>query len=144
MGLQDIAPPEVMAKKFEIRGGSIEVHGVKTKDWVALQRRFPELRIGLNGEKPDENTIITAVEGLVPAVIAAGLGVLGDPESEALIVDRLTDGEQMMIFGVIMEFTAPESKANQGPLLESPPRDGQTMNGIVEPPMMNSQQLSML
>lgn len=143
MGLMDIAPPEVMTKKFEIRGGSIEVHGIKTKDWVALQRRFPELRIGLNGEKPDETTIMTAVEGLVPAVIAAGLGVLGDEASEALIVDRLTDGEQMMIFGVIMEFTAPEPKANQGPLLKSPP-DGQTMNGIAEPPMMNSQQLSML
>lgn len=114
-GLLDIAPPEIVTKRFEIRGGAIEVRGVKNREWAILQRRFPELnklmetseeeRAGLR----EENLALNA-GGIVAAIIAAGLGFCGDVDTEELIEDKLTEDEQIEIFGAVMELTAEQNK----------------------------------
>lgn len=154
MGLMDIAPPEIVTKHFEVRGGTLEVRGIKTREWVALQQRFPELRAGMNGEPPDSQVVITAVDGLVPAIIAAALGAIGDEITEGLIVERLSESEQMVIFGVVMELTAGGTEQlvegkKSGPLAKSmgknrPPTVEHLPNGNAETPMKNSQQPSLL
>lgn len=117
-GLLDIAPPEIITKRFEIRGGAIEVRGLKNREWAILQRRFPDLqklmelpeeeRMGMN----QENVGLSA-DGIVTAIIAAGLGFCGNSETEELINDRLTEDEQVEIFGAIMELTAEQNKPKE-------------------------------
>lgn len=140
-GLLDIAPPEVATKKFEIRGGTLEVRALRNIERAMLMRRFPQLRA--LGERSaaaavtapaemavtpvDPEMAIAGIE-LMSAVIAAGLGNVGDAKTEALIADRLTDEEQAEVFHAIMGLTP-------APLAGSPAEAGQDANGAQ--PMMN-------
>lgn len=127
-GLLDIAPPEIVAERIEIRGGTLEVRGLRNREWVALLRRFPELRqpqvLGaddLDAEKID------LMEKIMPAAIAAGLGVSGDETTEELVRERLSESEQQQVFNAIMRLTNPPS-----PLAESPAQAGQSSAGAAE------------
>lgn len=137
-GLLDIAPPEVAIQKFDIRGGTLEVRALRNIERAMLMRRFPQLRT--LGERaaaavsdPEKATItdpeiaIAGIE-LMSAVIAAGLGNVGDTKTEELIADRLTDDEQGEIFHAIMGLTP-------APLAGSPAEAGQDANGVK--PMAN-------
>lgn len=107
-GLLDIAPPEIVTAHFEIRGGSIDVRGIRNREWAMLLQRFPELRPALGGgAAPTEDVVLSAIDGLFPAIIAAGLGNCGDKKTETLIRQRLSEPEQMAVFSTIMELTAP-------------------------------------
>lgn len=123
-GLLDIAPPEIAAERIDIRGTELEVRGIRNRDWAALLRRFPELRKQAAGIAVTEEDMAVASIEVMPAVIAAGLGNLGDAKTEALIVERLTDAEQAEVFGAVMRLTNPPS-----PLAESPAAAGQKHNG---------------
>lgn len=115
MGLLDIAPPEIVTRKFEVRGGTLEVRGITNKEYVILLRRFPEWQKQLNGEDVD---LTEMVDQLLSAVIAAGLGAIGDEETEALVIDRLTDSERTIVFRAIMELTSPQSSSALRPLAD--------------------------
>lgn len=137
MGLLDIAPPEIVTKRFEIRGGTIDIMPIRARDWAAILQRFPQIKPG------DETTMLSSIDGLVPAIIAAGLGACGDAETESLIVERLNDAEQVAIFGEIMRLTAPSDDA--APLLVSPVKEsGPRPNGSAKMQTKNSQQPSLL
>ncbi len=119
-GLLDIAPPEIAAETFEFRGGSLTVRGIRNREWAMLLRRFPELRKQAAGiAVPEEDMAAASIE-VMPAVIAAGAGNIGDEAIEGLIVERLTDAEQAEVFGTIMRLTHPPL-----PLAESPVAAGQ-------------------
>lgn len=114
-GLLDIAPPEILTKRFEIRGGAIEVRGIKNREWAILQRRFPELNKLMETSEEEragmtEENIALNANGIVAAIIAAGLGFCGNEETEELINDRLLEDEQVEIFGAVMELTAEQNK----------------------------------
>lgn len=121
-GLLDIAPPEIATERFEIRGGHVEVRGIRNKEWAALLRRFPDLmrqQVSGNGEvDPD---MLDRLCEIMPPVIAAAAGACGDAGSEAAIAERLTESEQQQIFNAIMRLTNPPS-----PLAESPVAAGQS------------------
>lgn len=120
-GLLDIAPPEIAAETFEFRGGSLTVRGIRNREWAMLLRRFPELRKQAAGiAVPEEDMAAASIE-IMPAVIAAGAGNIGDEKTETLIVERLTDAEQAEVFGAVMRLTNPPAS----PLAESPVAAGQ-------------------
>lgn len=119
-GLLDIAPPEILAERIDIRGTELEVRGIRNREWAALLRRFPELRKQAAGiAVPEEDMAFVSIE-VMPAVIAAGLGNIGDAKTETLICERLTDAEQAEVFGAVMRLTNPPP-----PLAESPVAAGQ-------------------
>lgn len=148
-GLLDIAPPEIVTKRFEIRGGAVEVRGIKNREWAILQRRFPELNKLMETSEEErarmtEENLALNANGIVAAIIAAGLGACGDENIEELINDRLLENEQIMVFGAIMELTAEQNKeelrkteAKIGPLANG---GGKTKSASTN----NSPQLSLL
>lgn len=149
MGLLDIAPAEVLTKEFTIRGGTLVVRGVKNKEWIELLKRFPDVRKLINGDVMDVmEAYLAAVDGLIPAIIATGLGVCGDTKSEELVVERLSEAEQYAIFEAVMVLGATEkneARKKANPLPQSPETGNQTPNGSLEPtPKMDLQQPSLL
>lgn len=129
MGLADIAPAEVVARQIEIRGETLTVRGVKNKEWVVLLERFPEVAKLLNGQNMSMMEIYSsAVDGVIPAIIATGLGNCGDQNTETLIADRLSEAEQFALFEVVMEMGAAETEEARkkiNPLRRSPQTGGQ-------------------
>lgn len=120
-GILDIAPPEISTETFEIRGGSIEVRGLRNREWAALLRRFPELRQQQIAAAEDLSPeMVDRMEAVMPAVIAAAAGTCGDENIEAAIADRLTESEQVAVFSAVMRLTMPPA-----PLAGSPVAAGQ-------------------
>lgn len=106
-GLLDIAPPEIAAERFDIRGGYLEVRGIRNREWAVLLRRFPDLmRQQPEGADVDPE-MLDRMDTMIPAVIAAATGACGDAGIEAAIAERLTEAEQQHIFGVVMRLTNP-------------------------------------
>lgn len=124
-GILDIAPPEILTETFEIRGGKLEVRGLRNREWAALLRRFPELR---NQQAIDPNDLddetLNRMAMVMPPVIAAAAGTCGDEGIEAAIAERLTEAEQTAIFAAVMRLTSPPA-----PLAGSPAGAGQVANG---------------
>lgn len=130
-GLLDIAPPEIMARTFEIRGGKLTVRAIMNKEWLALLNRFSEIKKLIDGEAMNVTELYQSAEGLVPAIIATGLGNCGDEETEKLIVDKLSEAEQFAILEAILEIGAAEkteARKKVNPLLQSP-ETGNPPNG---------------
>lgn len=117
-GILDIAPPEIATERFDIRGGHVEVRGLRNREWAALLRRFPDLMKQVNGGEVDPEMLERMV-AIMPAVIAAAAGTAGDEAVEAAISERLTEPEQQHIFNAIMRLTNPL------PLAGSPVAAGQ-------------------
>lgn len=123
-GILDIAPPEIATERFDIRGGHVEVRGLKNREWAALLRRFPDLMRQVNGGEVDPEMLERMV-AIMPAVIAAAAGTAGDEAVEAAISERLTEPEQQQIFNAIMRLTNPPAPLAGGPAAEA----GQAANG---------------
>lgn len=124
-GILDIAPPEIATETFEIRGGKLEVRGLRNREWAALLRRFPELREQQNTQADELSPeMVDRMETVMPAVIAAAAGTCGNEEIEAAIAQRLTDAEQVAVFSTVMRLTMPPA-----PLAGSPVAAGQESGG---------------
>lgn len=133
----DIAPPEIATERFEIRGGAVEVRGLRNREWAALLRRFPDLLRQQTADGEANPDFLDRMESILPAVIAAAVGACGDAESEKAIAERLTEPEQAQIFAAIMRLTNPPS-----PLAESPAPAGQVAGNGSAAPTSTPQQLS--
>lgn len=125
-GLLDIAPPEARTETIDIRGTLLEVRGLRNREWAIVLNRFPQLRRregeeggGKPGGTVDEDSALASLDAIVP-VIAAGLGKIGDRETEAQILERLSDEEQGRLFAAIMRLTLPAP----GPLADAPAAAG--------------------
>ena len=108
VSITEIAPP-LAGRTVMVLGTEIEIYGVTNRQWAVLARRFPELKrkiAGLEVAKDDE-----AVSGMesIPAIIAAGLGKLGDDETEAA-VDRLPGEAQVALMSAIMDLSFPPAR----------------------------------
>lgn len=114
-GILDIAPPEIVTERFEIRGGLLEVRALRNREWAALLRRFPEMQQTMAAAGEPSGDLLDELDVIVPAVIAAGAGACGDERTEALIVERLTEAERAEIFGAIMRLTMPPAPLAGGP-----------------------------
>lgn len=137
-GLLDIAPAEIVTKSFDIRGGTLTIRGIKNKEWLALLARFPDIKKLIDGTGMNMVDVFeSAVEGLIPAIVAAGLGNCGDEATEELVRDRLNEAEQFAIFEAIMEIGAVEKEAARrkvNPLPKSPETEpGNLLNGSTNP-----------
>jgi hypothetical protein len=137
-GILDIAPPEIVTERFDIRGGYLEVRALRNREWAMLARRFPDvIRDGgltLGDDLAPET--IDRIDALMPAVIAAACGTCGDEKIEAAIVDRLTEAERTTVFNAVMRLTN-----TPAPLAGSPVVAGQVANGQAEtntPPALSS------
>src|SRR6266550_2998561 len=109
--LLDIAPQNVTVDIF---GRSIEVQGLTLRDIAALLRRFPELRALFGGGEEAMDRVGAALPDLVAAVIAGGMGHLGD-EGHEQAAARLPADAQSQLFGAILKLTMPQGI---GPFVE--------------------------
>lgn len=101
----EIAPPEE-GRKVSVLGEEIEVFAVRNRAWATLARRFPDLKRTIAGISVSiEDQKISGME-TAPAIIAAGLGQLGDEKTEAAI-DRLPLDAQMALLRAVMEQSYP-------------------------------------
>lgn len=107
--LLDIAPPELTAEEVDIRRGEkltkLKVGGVPNDGWAALYARFPAMRALVAGRT--EEAPAPELFAAQAALIAAGLGSLGNPEIERGIMDRLTADEQISIVNTIVRLSMP-------------------------------------
>ena len=106
VGLLDIAPS---AAKAVIRGQDIPTPGISAKGILHLLTRFPALvRLMRPGVKSEEivGAIMTVGGDLVPAVIAAGLGLPGDEDQEQAAAGLALE-EQFDLIAAIVKATIP-------------------------------------
>lgn len=117
-GLLDIAPPEARTEVIDIRGKALEVRGLRKREYVAVLHRFPSFR-----RPADENDFDAAVANLdiMAPIVAAGLGKIGDRETEANLLERLSDDELEQVFNTVMRLTLP----SPSPLAETPAAAGE-------------------
>lgn len=120
----DIAPPELTCEELSItrqKGGEpvvtlLELRGVKMREMVGLITRFPALAKRMSGvDTPDSEMLAEGLD-LMPAVIAAGLGRVGEKDVEEAISNNLTDQEQQQAFAIVMRLTAPAPGTTPAPL----------------------------
>jgi hypothetical protein len=102
-GLLDIAPQRA---GVEVLGHTLEVEGVTVRGIADLLRRFPELLKLFGGGESPAGAIVAAAPDLVAAVIACGLGHMGDEEQEAAAA-RLPAEAQAELVGAILKLTMP-------------------------------------
>lgn len=103
VGLLDLAP---VADTVEIRGASYPVKGLSVAGIAQILARFPALK-NLFAEQGADFAAIAAMSGeAITAIIAAGLGHLGEPDYEAALAN-LTLDEQADIFAKILKLTMP-------------------------------------
>lgn len=117
--LLDIAPPELSAEEVDIRGTKISVRGVTAEEWAQLYARFPALKSIMGGRAADGSQL-DQVRGEA-ALIAAGLGKMGNAEIERAVLDRLTAADKRVVLETIGRLSLPG--AVFGPLLDEPALD---------------------
>lgn len=113
VSIQDIAPPELATELVLLPrvNAEIEVRGITSKDLLALGKRYPMLIKQVTGAAiAVEERFVTNLE-VVPALVAAGLGKVGDKDVEKLVQQNLTDEERMMLLQAIMRLTNPEPES---------------------------------
>jgi hypothetical protein len=110
-GLLDIAEERA---NVILGGQEIEVHGLTMEDVAKLLRRFPELRQLFGGGEEAMADALNAIPGLMVAVIAGGLGHLGDEEHEAK-ARSLPAWMQNRLWGAVLKLTMPDGI---GPFVE--------------------------
>lgn len=103
-GLIDIAPA---VKSVPIRGSDVDVFGVGAGAIAALLVRFPELKTMLQSRSlGDAAALMTLPDRILDAVIAAGLGGLGDADVERN-VGNLALGEKAELLAAVVTLTMP-------------------------------------
>lgn len=107
--LADIVP---LVENVEIRGRIVEVRGVEVGHIPALVLRFPVLREMAAGNTLVADAIIRHSSALVDAIIAAGIGKIGDQAEEAGI-GNLSLGERARLLAAVVRVTG-----GLGPLVE--------------------------
>lgn len=127
--LLDVAPPELMAEEIDIRGTKLKVQGITGEGWMILYARHPVMRALVSGRAEG----LSAVETFAAqaALIAAGLGQVGDAETERLVMDRLTTDEQRQVVEMIVRLSMPGHVF--GPLLNGGGADAAAAHSIAEP-----------
>lgn len=137
-GLLDIAPPEVTQEEVDIRGTKLVLRGITNLEMARLYKRFPVFAKQISGETrrrellaiptltagqaaelarlaiAPEDDLSCSLE-MRPAMIAAGLGELGNEEVEAGVSERLSEAEQLTILAVVLRLTRPQAE-DAGPL----------------------------
>jgi hypothetical protein len=103
VGLVDIAPA---VEKIDCGGVSVEVYGVSVRGVASLLARFPDLRKLMSGLEVEPDSLVSMAPDAVAAIIAAGVGKPGDPETEA-IADRMPVDVQADLLSAILRLTMP-------------------------------------
>jgi len=110
-GLLDIAAPEITSEEVEIRGTKLVVRGLRARETAALLKRFPVMaKQAAKAEVDAGDALVNSLES-TPAIIAAGLGKLGDADTEALIEDRLSTEEKTELITAITRLTGGKETA---------------------------------
>jgi hypothetical protein len=110
----DILPPE-RTETITVFGHEFPIKPLKNSVIASIARRFPELRKSLFKDAPEDFRGLAMMEAM-PAIVAAGLGMLGDKAFEAAIEARLPQPEMMRIGGAIMALTYPSPEEADAPL----------------------------
>lgn len=139
VGLLDIAPPEVTQEEIDIRGTKLVLRGITNLEMAALYKRFPLLAKQAAGAKRHDELVametLTAGQAAelarltiapedelllgmetMPALIAAGLGQIGNAEIEAGACERLSQEERLAVLAVVTRLTFPKREETAGPL----------------------------
>lgn len=92
----------------EIRGKNYETPGLKLRALGKLLVRFPEVRKQIETGKFDLEALLELSDEAIAAVIAAGLGKIGDKKTESWAA-RLSLGEQAeLLFSVYNATVGPK------------------------------------
>lgn len=112
--LADVAPPELLAEEFDLRGTLVKVRGLSGEEWMNLYTRFPELAAALSGQPAASMTAIDDLRSRA-AIIAAAVGSIGDAKTEALVLANLSDDEHKQLVEAAFRLSHPGHTF--GPLL---------------------------
>ena len=123
--LLDIAP---ITETVDIRGSTLVLHGITNSDMAVLMRRFPLFGRQSSGMPTDPDEAMVIGIEMMPALIAAGLGQLGNPEIEAAVDQRLSSTEMIEVLGVVMRLTNPGQEISR-PLAGAAGGDGAGLSG---------------
>lgn len=115
-GLLDIAPPEIVRETVHIRGGTLELRGLSAAELAQLMHRFPEIGKATAGADMAADALVLRGAEATVAAIAAALDKLGDADTEAEIMRRLSLPERQQVFDMIMRLTMPPAAI--GPFVE--------------------------
>lgn len=113
--LLDIAPPERQGETVLVLGQEVEIRPLTVGQLAQVMRRFPELRHSFFRSDVPEDVRGVALLEAWPAIIAAGLGHLGEAPYEAA-AERLPQAEMLKLGHAIMALTNPEEAPKPGPL----------------------------
>jgi hypothetical protein len=109
VSLLDIAPRDERRQIITIDGKELEIRGLSVGDLGKLCKRFPDLRIALFNKNAPEDVQTAGMLEAWPAIIAAGVGKLGDAEFEAA-ADRMPHSQLLAIGAAVMKLTNPEAE----------------------------------
>lgn len=102
-GFGDIAPA---VEVVNIRGAEIKVQGLPAEDYIAVGKRFQDAVSAL-GEGASVFQVMAAFPDSVGALLAAGLGQMGNADVEAE-ARRLVLGDQAVVLVAIVKATFAE------------------------------------
>lgn len=110
----DVAPPELSAETKVIRGTPLNLQGIPGDQWALLYSRFPAMRLLVVGGEPSADQNIELLKAQL-ALIAAGMGQLGNDDIERAVLERLTPDERQDLTQTIMRLSVGR---NLSPLLD--------------------------
>lgn len=105
VSLVDIAPA---TETVTVRGQAVPVHGVSARGLAVLLGRFPEVRALMAQQQQDitADRLVELIPDAIAAIIAAGTGLPGDSEAEA-VAAALPVEEQFDLLEAILRLTMP-------------------------------------
>lgn len=116
--LLDIAPAEERLETFEVLGHPVEIRGIKVGEMAKIMRRFPDMRRALFTEGAPEDVRGASLLEAWPAIVAAGLGHVGEAQYEAA-AERLPRAEMMKLGSAILAMTNPRKEQPEKDPLEA-------------------------
>jgi hypothetical protein len=121
-GLLDLA---AASEDVPINGSTIPVRPLSARAIAHLLAGFPDLRAYFSGRELNPTELFRSAFSAVPAIIAAGMGKLGDAETEQQADDLPLD-VQMDLVAAILRVTMPRGV---GPFVEKFQSLGLALNG---------------
>lgn len=114
--LLDIAPPDVATKEVPLPrvGKTLVLRGLDARDIATLMRRFPSFRLAAAGRQVSDDELMEVGMDATPVIIAMGLGS-SDPDTERLVLERLTIDEQAAALTAVMSLTNPDAPRPDAP-----------------------------